>query len=105
MEQDKEEIAEQLKHHEKMLRIERRNLREREIQAAKHGLEVPPSINNHIHELKENIRYHEDQIMQLRILAVTDKEPLSEIEYRALLAETWDTPQARPTVAGDARLR
>jgi hypothetical protein len=53
---DKDEIAEELKHHKEMLRVLRRRLRERELQEAKHGLNVPGDITSDIHDLTERLQ-------------------------------------------------
>lgn len=101
---DKEELAEEIAHHQKMLRVLRRRLREREFQEVQYGIAVPPEITSDIHELTERIQRHEVQLTQLQTFSVEDQFPLAEVEYRALLAEAWDTPRGRPTVAVASRL-
>jgi hypothetical protein len=105
MEKDeKDEMAEELAHHKETLRVLRRRLRERELQEVKHGIDVPPAITSDLHDLTERIQRHEGEITRLQTLAAEDKEPLAEVEYRALIAKTWDTPEGIPTVAGAAQL-
>jgi hypothetical protein len=104
MDIDKDEIAAELDHHRKMLKELRRRLRERELQEVQYGISVPPEITSDIYKINERIQQHESEITRLQTLAAEDKEPLVEAEYRALLAQTWDTLLGRPTVAGAARL-
>jgi hypothetical protein len=102
MDIDKDEIAEELDHHRKMLKELRRRLRDRELQEVKHGINVPPEITSDIHDLTERVQRHESEITRLQTMAAEDKEPLGEVEYRAVLAEIWEKSQ--PTYAGLTRL-
>jgi hypothetical protein len=105
MEIDKEEIAEELAHHKEMLRLNRRRLRELERKQAQQGINTPAEVITEIYDLTESIQRHRAEVAQLQTEAAVDKEPLAEVEYRALLAEVWDTPQGRPTVANVERLK
>jgi hypothetical protein len=102
MDIDKDEIAEEIQHHTEMLRVLRRRLRERELQEVKHGINVPPEITSDLHDLTERVQRHESEITRLQTLAAEDKEPLGEVEYRAVLAEIWE--KSEPTYAGLTRL-
>jgi hypothetical protein len=104
MSDDKDEITEELAHHKEMLRLYRRRLRELERKKAQYGINTPPEVNTEIIDLTDSIERHEGEVARLQTEAVVDELPLAEAEYRAILAEVWDTPQARPTVSGEARL-
>jgi hypothetical protein len=98
MDIDKEDIAEELDHHRKMLKELRRRLRERELQEVKHDITVPPEITSDIHDLTERVQRHESEIARLQTLAAEDQAPLGEVEYRAVLAEIWEKGES--TYAG-----
>jgi hypothetical protein len=100
----KEEIAEELIHQTQVVKALHARRRVLEIQAAQHGAQTSPQILTELTTLTEEIRRHQDEISQLEMLAAEDQIPLAEAEYRVLLADIWDTPQGRPTVAGAARL-
>jgi hypothetical protein len=104
MDIDKEEIAEELDHHRKMLKELRRRLRERELQEVKHGINVPPEITSDIHDLTERILRHEGELTRLQTQKAVNNEPLAEAHYRSLAAKAWDTSRGHPTVANSAQL-
>jgi hypothetical protein len=104
MEKDKDEIARAIAHQQKMLRVRRQRLQQRELQEAQYGLNVPPEVNTEIHDLTERIQRHEAEIARLQTEAAVDKLSLAEVEYQVLLAEVWDTPKGLPTVIGYTRL-
>jgi hypothetical protein len=101
---DRDEIGRKIEHQRKILRAVRSRLEQRELQEAQQGFGTPPEIVTEINDLTERIQRHEAEIARLQTEAAVDREPLSEVEYRALLAEAWGTPQGRPTVASVARL-
>jgi len=100
----KEEIIEALEHQEKMLRVLRKRLQQRELQDAQYGLNVPPEITLEISDLSERIRTHEAELKRLQSLLVEDQIPIAEAEYLALLAEAWDTPEGRLSIASLSNL-
>jgi hypothetical protein len=101
---DKQEISDAIAHQQKMLRALRQRLQQRELQEAQQGINAPPEVISDIHELTERIQRHEGELARLQTEAAVDKEPPVEVEYQALLAEVWGTPQGRPTFAGATRL-
>src|SRR5262245_13955560 len=101
---DKQDLDEQLEHLPKVILALRRRLRVRELQEAEYGVNVPPEVANEIQSLNERIAKHEAELSRLKSIAVEDEVPLAEVEYRALLAQTWDTPSGRPTIAGGTKL-
>ena len=100
----KHEIEGELKHKNNLISAYRSRLRPLEIQAAQKGSSAPPEILTEISRLTEQIRIQEDEIVKLESLAAEGQLSLAEVEYRAILAETWDTPIGRSTAAGSARL-
>jgi hypothetical protein len=104
MKMTEQEIQEAIEHQQKMLRVLRQRLQQRELQEAQYGINAPPEVISEIYALAERIRAHETELVQLRSLAAEDKLPLSEVEFRALLAEALDTSDGRPTIVGIAKL-
>jgi hypothetical protein len=104
MDIDKEEIERSIAHQRKMLRTLRSRLEQRELQEAQQGINTEPHIITEIHDLTERIQRHEAEISRLLTEGAVDKESLGEVEYRAISARAWDTPEGRPTVAGAAQL-
>jgi hypothetical protein len=102
---DKNELAEDIAHEEKMLHALQRRLRELELQAAQLGIDTRPATKTEIYDLSSEIERHKATLAQLRTEAAIDKESLVEVEYRKLLAEAWDTSECRPTVTGATRLQ
>jgi hypothetical protein len=100
----KQEIDEALAHQQKMLRVLRQRLQQRELQEAQLGINVPPEVMTEIQALNERVRIHESEIERLQTLAAEGQLSVAEAEYRAILADVWGTPQGRPTVAGATRL-
>lgn len=101
---DKQELREVIEHQQKMTRILRSRLQQRELQEAQYGINVPPEITTEIIALSDRIQSHEKELRHLRSLAVEDQIPLVEAEYRVLLAQAWDTPEGRPSFANAANL-
>lgn len=99
-----QEIEDAIEHQQKMLRILRQRLQQRELQEAQYGINAPPEVINEISALTERIRTHETELARLRSLAAEDKIPLVEVEFRALLAEALNTLDGRPTIVGTAKL-
>jgi hypothetical protein len=104
MNQDKIDIERSVVHQHKILRALRDRLQQREIQEAQQGINVDPVVMNEIRDLTERIQRHEEELARLQTEAAVDKEPMAEVEYRMLVAEAWDTPEVRPSVAAAARL-
>lgn len=104
MDADKQDLDEQIKHHQEMLIRLRRRLRARELQEAEYGINVPPEVTNELITLNERIATHEKELSRLKSVAAEGTVPLVEVEYRAALALAWDTPTGQPTVSGGATL-
>lgn len=104
MEPTKEELQRKFEHLGDILKVlsERRYLLER--QAAQQGLQTPPQTLMEIKDLAEQIRVREQELAQLQTHLVEDNIPLAEVEYRVLLAETWDTPQFQPSLLKNTKL-
>lgn len=102
MDIDKQDLDEQIEHHQQMILRLRRRLRARELQEAEYGTNVPAEVTNEILALNERIAKHETELSRLRSVAAEGKVPLAEVEYRAALAQAWEP--GRPTVAGQAHL-
>jgi hypothetical protein len=99
---DKQDLDEQIEHHQEMLRILRRRLRVQERKEAEYGINVPAEVATEIMTLNERIAKHEADIARLRSIAAEGVIPLAEVEYRAALAQAWEP--GKPTVAGAAQL-
>src|SRR4051794_5828948 len=104
MDTDKQDLDEQISHHQSMLLRLRRRLRARELQEAEHGINVPPEVTNELITLNERIGTHEAELEKLNSKSVEDTLSSPEADYRILLAEPWDTSTGRPTALGLARL-
>lgn len=104
MKLSKEEIAEEIDHQHKMVRVVRERVRTLELQAARQGIDAPPHITNELSLLREEIRSKEAEISRLETLAAEDQLSVAEAEYRVMLAEVFDTPIGRPSIVGGARL-
>jgi hypothetical protein len=104
MSTNRQDVLEELAHKKELVQAFTRRRRPLEIQAAHRGLNTPPEVLTEISILTDQIRAYEDEITRLETHAAEDELPLSEVEFRVLLAETWDTPRGRPTVAGVVRL-
>jgi hypothetical protein len=104
MNTNRQDVLEELAHKKELVQALTRRRRPLEVQAAHRGLNTPPEVLTEISILTDQIRAYEDEIMRLETQAAEDELPVSEVEYRVLLAETWDTPRGRPTVAGVVRL-
>src|SRR5262245_10578601 len=101
---EKGELEEQLSHQRKMVRALRQRLQQRELQDAQFGINAPPEVKSEMLELAERLRNHETEIVRLQTLAVQEQLSINEVEFRALLADAWDTPKGRPTVPSIAHL-
>ena len=99
---DKQDLEEQIEHHQEMLRILRRRLRVQERKEAEFGISVPAEVATEIMTLNERIAKHEAELGRLRSIAVEGDLPLAEAEYRAALAVAWEP--GKPTYAGAANL-
>lgn len=104
MYESKEEIAQQLRHQQELLRIQRSNLQKLQLQEANYAGNPPLDLQNQLDRVAEQVRSTEDEIARLKSVAAEDQLSLVEAEYRTLLAEAWNTPLGRPTVAGATRL-
>ena len=104
MRESKEEIAQQLEHQQELLRKRRANLQKLELQEANYAGNPPIDLINQLDRVGEQVRETEEEIARLKSLAAEDQLSLVEAEYRTLLAEVWNTPLGRPTVAGATRL-
>jgi hypothetical protein len=101
---DRQEILEELAHKKELIQALVRRRRPLELQAAHRGLSTPPEVLTEISSLTDQLRRYEDEVTHLETLAAQGALPLPEVEYRVLLAETWDTPRGQRTVAGAVRL-
>jgi hypothetical protein len=99
-----EDFDEALAHRQKMLRVLRERQRVLELQAAQFGINARPEVLTEIVTLADEITRQEDDITRLRTRAAEGAFSLAEVEYRVLVAETWNTPAGRPSVVGAARL-
>jgi len=101
---DRQAATEELSHKRELVNALVRRRRPLEVQAAHRGLSSPPEILTEISSLTDQIRVYEEEIGRLGTLAAQGTSPLHEVEFRALLAETWDTPRGLPSVTGVTRL-
>lgn len=99
----KQEIDEALAHQQKMVRVLRQRLQQRELQEAQFGINAPPEVMTEIQALSDRVHAHEAEIARLQTLAAEGQLSVAEAEYRTLLADTWGTPEGRPSVAGATR--
>ena len=56
-----EETREELNHVHQMLHVLRNRLRERQVQAARYGYDVPPQVATEIKDLERDIKFYEDK--------------------------------------------
>ncbi len=87
---DKEELAEELDHQRQMVKELRRRRRLLERNHVIKGIETDPHILMQIEDIGRQIKEREAEIEHLQTLAVEDKIPLAEAEYRSALAFAWD---------------
>lgn len=102
MSTEKQEIVEALEHQRKMIRVLHQRLRQRELQEAQYGLNVPPEISAEIIELSDRIRTREVELARLETAAAEDKIPLAEAEYRVLVSDAWKNGQ--PEIIDETKL-
>lgn len=104
MDRTKDEVVSELEHHKEMIRVlrERRHILEK--QAAQMGMRSPPETLMEIESLAQQIREREQEIANLKTIAVEDTVSLAEAEYRVNLVEVWNTFEGHPTVLGANRL-
>jgi len=102
--QRKQESIEELQHQHRMIALLRQRRRVLEQQSAQQGFNASPHILTEIDTINNDIRSREQEIARLETVIAEDLLPLAEVEYRALLAEAWNTPQGHPDVASAARL-
>lgn len=101
---ERQAALDELAHKRELIATLIRRRRPLEVQAAHRGMSAPPEILTEISFLTDQIRVYEVEISHLETLAAQGVLPLSEVEYRSLVAEAWDTPRGHPTVTGRARL-
>ena len=101
---DQHAAVEELKHKRELVNALIRRRRPLELQAAHRGLSAPPEILTEISSLTDQLREYEAEINHLETLAAQGALPLSEVEYRVLVAETWDTHRGAPSIIGANRL-
>ena len=70
----KQEIEEQIAHEKELIRELARRKRILETQAARKGNNVPPEVLTEISDLTDDIRIHEEQVVRLEALPVTEKQ-------------------------------
>lgn len=87
---DKQEIEKELKHNKELFNRLRQRLRELELTEATFGINAKPETRIEIEGLTERIEQVKSEITRLQMLAVEDKIPIVEAEYRALLSEVWE---------------
>jgi hypothetical protein len=68
-----DDLQEEIEHLQKMLSVLRRRFRDRELQAAQYGIDVPPHIKSEMEMLEKQIIEHDREAINLqqRILAIT----------------------------------
>ena len=86
---DKQEIEKELKHNKELLHRLRQRLREFELTEATFGINAQPETRIEIEGLTERIEQVKAEIARLQTLAVEDKIPMAEAEYRTILSEVW----------------
>lgn len=101
---DQGELLEELEHQRRMVNALRRRRRLLEHTHVIKGIETDPHILMQMEDISQQIKEREAEIIRLQTAAVEDKETLAEVEYRVAVAETFDTPQGVPSIAGNARL-
>lgn len=69
------DIREEIEHHQKMITILRRRYRDREIQAAQYGIDVPPHITSEIELLEQKLASQERELNRLQQL-LNDADPV-----------------------------
>src|SRR5215212_2390982 len=100
----KKEIDAEVAHQQQAVRVLRERRRALDLQSAQLGIATPPHITTEISDLTEQIRAREEEIATLETLAAADETPVTEVEYRAMLAEAWDRSSGRLKLAPRARL-
>ena len=96
----KQEVEEELNHRKQILSALVRRRRPLELQEAQKGLNTPPEVSTEISSLAEQIRKQEEEIARLQTLAAEGQLSIVEVEFRVMVAKTWNTPNGRPSLAG-----
>lgn len=104
MKPENNDLAEELAHQQKMLRILRERRRVLELQAAQRGIDARPEVLTEIVSLNDEIDRHDQELARLATQAAVERFSLDEAEYRVMMAEAWSTPLGRPSLVGAARL-
>jgi hypothetical protein len=71
---------------------------------ARFGYRADPAIPLELEDIDRRLAAYTDELAQLETQIAEADEPVAEVEYRAQVADAWNTPAGRPTVAGGARL-
>jgi hypothetical protein len=87
-----------------IMAAERRRRDELRKQAARFGYRADPAIPLELEDIDRRLAAYTDELAQLETQIAEADEPVAEVEYRAQVAEAWNTPAGCPTVAGSARL-
>lgn len=101
---ERNEADEQIKHLRRLIDVHLTRRRVLELQAAQAGGNVRPEVLIEIATITTEIERYEQDIARVRTQAAVDILSVAEVEYRVLVAETWDTPEGRPSVLGAAKL-
>ncbi len=106
--QDEGEIEQELEHHQKLLAKRRNRLRERELQAAEYGIDVPPHISNEVSSLQEQVKALEEKISSLQgqIKALEEKrrektrKSVFNKKNKSFIRDILEGKLARPIIIG-----
>jgi hypothetical protein len=101
---DRQILAEDIKHNQDILQILRHQLRDREILVVKHGMLPPTSLISEVVSIKSDIDKREQELMKLESQLVENGISLEDVQYRLLIAESWDTPSGMPGFTGNLRM-
>ncbi len=100
-----QEIQEDISSKEKIIAILKKQLRQLELQAAQFGSAfVPPYVLQQITNATDQIEQREAQLAKLRTKAVEQDLPLAEVEYRLLVAQTWNQSSGWLSIVDKTRL-
>lgn len=99
-----EDLLEQKSALLEIMTIERRRRNHLRIQVAQHGNLTPIHIRTDLDDTERKLATYEQELAQLETQIAEADESVAEVEYRVHVAEAWNTPLGRPTVAGGARL-
>ncbi len=87
-----------------IMAAERRRRDELRKQAARFGYRADPAIPLELEDIDRRLAAYANELSQLETQIAEADEPVAEVEYRAQVAEAWNTSTGRPTVSGSARL-